>query len=158
MKIYIEYTYILFTHTHIQLLFTLFALLNTYKYIYLIFKQFTANLIAFINFFCCFCNSIIFIIFVISVCGQPAVPLNAKVQTISGDAGIIEAKYDCDSGYELFGPKSIKCDQRTGWERELPFCGTNVAYRKPVNQSSYTRAGPANYANDGKPGNKVKVK
>lgn len=31
--------------------------------------------------------------------------------------------------------------------------GTNVAYRKPVNQSSTTRAGPANYANDGKPGN-----
>lgn len=31
--------------------------------------------------------------------------------------------------------------------------GTNVAYRKPVNQSSATRAGPAGYANDGKPGN-----
>lgn len=82
-------------------------------------------------------------------------PLNAKVQTISGDAGFIEAKYDCDSGYELFGPKTIKCDPTSGWERELPFCGTNVAYRKPVNQSSYTRAGPANYANDGNPGNKV---
>ena len=31
--------------------------------------------------------------------------------------------------------------------------GTNVAYRKPVNQSSATRSGPAFYANDGKPGN-----
>jgi len=31
--------------------------------------------------------------------------------------------------------------------------GTNVAYRKPVNQSSATRAGPAQYANDGKAGN-----
>lgn len=31
--------------------------------------------------------------------------------------------------------------------------GTNVAYRKPVNQSSATRIGPANFANDGKPGN-----
>ncbi|XP_054729921.1 sushi, von Willebrand factor type A, EGF and pentraxin domain-containing protein 1 [Anastrepha obliqua] len=88
------------------------------------------------------------------ICGQPAVPLNAKVQTISGDTGIIEAKYECDSGYELFGPRTIKCDPFSGWERELPFCGTNVAYRKPVNQSSYTRAGPANFANDGNPGNK----
>lgn len=33
--------------------------------------------------------------------------------------------------------------------------GTNVAYRKPVNQSSATRAGPASLANDGKPGNQV---
>lgn len=31
--------------------------------------------------------------------------------------------------------------------------GTNVAYRKPVNQSSATRSGPAYYANDGRPGN-----
>lgn len=33
--------------------------------------------------------------------------------------------------------------------------GTNVAYRKPVNQSSATRSGPAFYANDGKPGNQI---
>ncbi|KAM7347402.1 CUB and Sushi multiple domains furrowed [Cochliomyia hominivorax] len=88
------------------------------------------------------------------VCGPPAVPLNAKVQTVLDGSSILEAKYECDSGYELFGPTSIKCDARTGWEKELPFCGTNVAYRKPVNQSSYTRAGPAHYANDGQPGNK----
>ncbi|KAL9879295.1 CUB and Sushi multiple domains furrowed isoform 1-T5 [Glossina fuscipes fuscipes] len=88
------------------------------------------------------------------VCGPPAVPLNAKVQTISNDSGFIEAKYECDAGYELFGPVKIKCDSRTGWDKELPFCGTNVAYRKPVNQSSYTRAGPAQYANDGEQGNK----
>lgn len=90
----------------------------------------------------------------LAVCGPPAVPLNAKVQTVSDGSSILEAKYECDSGYELFGPSSIKCDVRTGWEKELPFCGTNVAYRKPVNQSSYTRAGPAHYANDGQPGNK----
>lgn len=35
------------------------------------------------------------------------------------------------------------------------FPGTNVAYRKPVNQSSATRSGPAFYANDGKPGNQI---
>ncbi|XP_075158690.1 CUB and Sushi multiple domains furrowed [Haematobia irritans] len=88
------------------------------------------------------------------VCGPPAVPLNAKVQTVSDGTSILEAKYECDPGYELFGSSTLKCDSRTGWEKELPFCGTNVAYRKPVNQSSYTRAGPAHYANDGQPGNK----
>lgn len=93
--------------------------------------------------------------FVFLVCGPPAVPLNAKVRTVSGETGISEAHYTCDAGYELFGSPSIKCDPRTGWERDLPFCGVNVAYRKPVNQSSYTRSGPASYANDGKPGNKV---
>lgn len=36
----------------------------------------------------------------------------------------------------------------------VAFCsGTNVAFRKPVNQSSATRAGPATLANDGKLGN-----
>lgn len=35
----------------------------------------------------------------------------------------------------------------------INFVGTNVAYRKPANQSSSTRAGPANLANDGKLGN-----
>lgn len=30
-----------------------------------------------------------------------------------------------------------------------------MAYRKPVNQSSATRSGPAFYANDGKPGNQI---
>lgn len=87
------------------------------------------------------------------VCGPPAVPLNAKVQTVSGENGIIEATYECDSGYELFGPRTLKCDLKTGWEKELPFCGINVAYRKPVNQSSYTRTGPASFANDGNQGN-----
>lgn len=35
----------------------------------------------------------------------------------------------------------------------LIMLGFNVAYRKPVNQSSVTRAGPAQLSNDGKPGN-----
>lgn len=80
-------------------------------------------------------------------------PSNAKVQTKSSKEGIYEATYECDSGYELFGHSTLKCDSRKGWEKELPFCGTNVAYRKPVNQSSATRAGPASYANDGQLGN-----
>lgn len=82
-------------------------------------------------------------------------PLNAKVRTVTGETGISEAHYTCDAGYELFGSPTVKCDPQKGWERELPFCGVNVAYRKPVNQSSYTRSGPASFANDGKPGNKV---
>lgn len=57
-----------------------------------------------------------------SVCGPPAVPVNAKVQTKTSD-GLIEARYDCDSGYELFGPATIRCDPHKGWEKELPFCG-----------------------------------
>lgn len=61
----------------------------------------------------------------ILVCGPPAVPLNARAKTVSGGdlAGITEATYECDSGYELFGPAKVRCDARKGWERELPFCG-----------------------------------
>lgn len=57
------------------------------------------------------------------MCGPPAVPLNAKVKTVSGDLGIYEASYECDSGYELFGPSTTKCDPKNGWEKDLPFCG-----------------------------------
>lgn len=57
------------------------------------------------------------------VCGQPAVPSNAKVKTVSGELGIYEAAYECDAGYELFGPSVTKCDAKRGWEKELPFCG-----------------------------------
>ena len=49
-------------------------------------------------------------------------PVNAKVQTKSSD-GLTEARYECDSGYELFGPSTIRCDPIKGWEKELPFCG-----------------------------------
>ena len=62
--------------------------------------------------------------FFIAVCGQPSVPLNAKVKTsVSGQSGISEAHYECDSGYELFGPSVTKCDPKRGWEKDLPFCG-----------------------------------
>lgn len=88
------------------------------------------------------------------VCGPPAVPLNAKVTTQSKEGvGVTEARYECDSGYELFGQATILCDPVRGWTKDLPFCGTNVAYRKPTNQSSSTRVGPATFANDGKLGN-----
>lgn len=53
---------------------------------------------------------------------------------------------------------SINQRQLTGSDYDFQFAlstGTNVAYRKPVNQSSATRSGPAFYANDGKPGNQI---
>lgn len=50
-------------------------------------------------------------------------PLNSKVQTKSLDDGLSEARYECDSGYELFGPATVRCDPVKGWEKELPFCG-----------------------------------
>ncbi|XP_052871678.1 sushi, von Willebrand factor type A, EGF and pentraxin domain-containing protein 1 [Anopheles cruzii] len=90
------------------------------------------------------------------VCGPPAVPANARVHVTKADdgsGGLRSARYECDGGFELFGQETVRCDAAKGWDRELPFCGTNVAFRKPVNQSSATRAGPAGYANDGKPGN-----
>lgn len=34
-----------------------------------------------------------------------------------------EATYECDSGYEIFGPSTVKCDPVKGWEKEMPFCG-----------------------------------
>lgn len=82
-------------------------------------------------------------------------PLNAKVKTAgtTNGQGLAQASYECDSGYELFGPATVKCDPHKGWDRDMPFCGTNVAFRKPVNQSSATRSGPATLANDGKLGN-----
>lgn len=81
-------------------------------------------------------------------------PLNSKVTTQSKEGiGVTEARYECDSGYELFGQATILCDPVRGWTKDLPFCGTNVAYRKPTNQSTSTRVGPATFANDGKLGN-----
>lgn len=56
-------------------------------------------------------------------------PLNSKVQTKSLDDGLSEARYECDSGYELFGPATVRCDPVKGWEKELPFCGKFSAAR-----------------------------
>lgn len=63
-----------------------------------------------------------FILF-LGICGPPPIPKNSKVQTKSSDIGLSEATYECDSGYEIFGPSTIKCDSVKGWEKELPFCG-----------------------------------
>lgn len=65
-----------------------------------------------------------YFVYLFIVCGQPAVPANAKVKTaISVQGGNTEATYECDSGYELFGPTTTKCDPVRGWEKDLPFCG-----------------------------------
>lgn len=61
--------------------------------------------------------------FILGICGPPPIPKNSKVQTKSTDYGLSEATYECDSGFEIFGPSTIKCDPVKGWEKELPFCG-----------------------------------
>ncbi|GLH11061.1 Locomotion-related protein Hikaru genki [Gryllus bimaculatus] len=59
------------------------------------------------------------------------------------------AKYTCDDGYELFGGSQRTCSQTGTWQGELPFCGTNIAFRKPANQSTSVRGGAAGNGNDG---------
>ncbi|KAI5640880.1 sushi repeat (SCR repeat) domain-containing protein [Phthorimaea operculella] len=94
-------------------------------------------------------------------CGHPAVPANARVSlsgatadasgataAVSVPAGVI-ATYECDEGYELFGAKTRECTLRGDWTQEPPFCGTNVAFRKPANQSTTVRGGQASNGNDG---------
>uniref|UniRef100_A0A6A7FRK1 CUB and sushi domain-containing protein 1-like n=2 Tax=Hirondellea gigas TaxID=1518452 RepID=A0A6A7FRK1_9CRUS len=81
-------------------------------------------------------------------CPQPATPLNAEVSVGGLTAGSL-ATYTCDPGYSLFGSDSVVCDANGKWTGKLPICATNVAYRKPVNQSSTARGGAGENANDG---------
>ncbi|XP_018565850.1 sushi, von Willebrand factor type A, EGF and pentraxin domain-containing protein 1 [Anoplophora glabripennis] len=83
-------------------------------------------------------------------CGHPAVPVNARV-TLSSPSlvpGTI-ATYQCDEGYETFGNTQTSCSPSGQWAGELPFCGVNIAFRKPANQSTTVRGGTALNANDG---------
>ena len=41
------------------------------------------------------------------------------------------------------------CGADGKWSGQLPLCATNVAYRKPVNQSTISRGGNGEKANDG---------
>ncbi|GAB1862793.1 Sushi, von Willebrand factor type A, EGF and pentraxin domain-containing protein 1 [Camponotus japonicus] len=83
-------------------------------------------------------------------CGHPAVPMNAKVSLSEESLTVgTVAKYTCDIGYELFGTGSLTCNARGKWQGDLPFCGTNVGFRKPANQSTTVRGGNANHGNDG---------
>ncbi|XP_044588526.1 sushi, von Willebrand factor type A, EGF and pentraxin domain-containing protein 1 isoform X2 [Cotesia glomerata] len=79
--------------------------------------------------------------------------MNSKV-SLSNDslsAGTL-ATYTCDAGYELFGQPTTTCSSRGRWQGELPFCGTNVGFRKPANQSTTVRGGDASHGNDGDTG------
>ncbi|KAJ2954182.1 hypothetical protein O0L34_g2416 [Tuta absoluta] len=94
-------------------------------------------------------------------CGHPAVPANARVSLSGATAGAsgataltsvpagVVATYECDEGYELFGARTRECTLRGDWTQEPPFCGTNVAFRKPANQSTTVRGGQASNGNDG---------
>lgn len=83
-------------------------------------------------------------------CGHPPVPLNARL-TLSSPSllpGTV-ATYRCDEGYETFGNTQISCSPSGQWAGEMPFCGVNIAFRKPANQSTTVRGGSALNANDG---------
>ncbi|XP_063235944.1 sushi, von Willebrand factor type A, EGF and pentraxin domain-containing protein 1 [Bacillus rossius redtenbacheri] len=83
-------------------------------------------------------------------CGHPAVPLNCRVTLSSADLQLgTTASYSCDEGYELFGSPTLVCSPSGAWQGELPFCGTNVALRRPANQSTTVRGGAAANGNDG---------
>ena len=77
-------------------------------------------------------------------------PLNARFRV--SDASLMsgtKVTYQCDEGYELFGEKTRVCSDKGVWMGDLPFCGTNIALRKPTNQSTTVRGGSAANANDG---------
>ncbi|XP_076332272.1 CUB and sushi domain-containing protein 1-like [Tachypleus tridentatus] len=59
------------------------------------------------------------------------------------------ATYICDDGYELFGEARRVCSPDGTWKGEVPFCAINVASGKPANQSSTSRGGKPENANDG---------
>lgn len=83
-------------------------------------------------------------------CGHPAVPVNARLSLTNPDlAPGTAATYTCDEGYELFGTPTTVCSSGGSWQGDLPYCGTNVAFRKPANQSTTVRGGPATNGNDG---------
>ncbi|XP_008215827.1 sushi, von Willebrand factor type A, EGF and pentraxin domain-containing protein 1 [Nasonia vitripennis] len=83
-------------------------------------------------------------------CGHPAVPMNARI-SLSDESLKVDttAVYTCDVGYELFGANTLSCGNKGKWQGELPFCGVNVGFRKPANQSTTVRGGDAGHGNDG---------
>ncbi|XP_058805446.1 sushi, von Willebrand factor type A, EGF and pentraxin domain-containing protein 1 isoform X1 [Phymastichus coffea] len=83
-------------------------------------------------------------------CGQPAVPMNARVSLSDESLKVgTTATYTCDVGYELFGANSLTCGNKGKWLGEMAFCGVNVGFRKPANQSTSVRGGDASHGNDG---------
>ncbi|XP_071548908.1 P-selectin-like [Panulirus ornatus] len=81
-------------------------------------------------------------------CPYPAVPINSRVSVSSRTPASV-ATYSCDPGYKLFGSASVTCGIDGKWAGDLPICATNVAWKKPVNQSSTARGGKGENANDG---------
>ncbi|KAK8721900.1 hypothetical protein OTU49_012628 [Cherax quadricarinatus] len=81
-------------------------------------------------------------------CPHPAVPINSKVTVSDRQPGSL-ATYTCDAGYKIFGSSVLSCGSDGVWSGDLPVCATNVAWKKPVNQSSTARGGKGENANDG---------
>jgi len=53
-------------------------------------------------------------------CGEPEVPANGEV-TLTTTASSIEARYNCQFGYEMFGNEIRNCYGRN-WEGDQPIC------------------------------------
>ncbi|CAL4126212.1 unnamed protein product, partial [Meganyctiphanes norvegica] len=83
-----------------------------------------------------------------SLCPHPAVPINTRVDVTERSPGSV-ATYTCDPGYTLFGDAEAVCGANGKWTGKLPLCASNVAWKKPVNQSSTARGGKGENANDG---------
>ena len=66
-------------------------------------------------------------------CPHPAVPLYAQVTLSPTDSsGLLKfgstATYQCDDGYELFGPSVRTCHSSGKWTGDLPYCGKYIFY------------------------------
>jgi len=89
-------------------------------------------------------------------CPHPTVPYAATYLNITGgpDSRQWKIKYNCDSGYELFGEDVAECtDGRWRWDPDFgspPKCAVNVARNKPASSSSMTSGGHPGNAVDGK--------
>ena len=85
-----------------------------------------------------------------ALCPYPSVPYGATYVNVSGgaDQNSWKIKYDCDSGFELFGDDVREC-RDSKWKGDLPHCAVNVARYKPASASSVVGGGKAGRAVDG---------
>ena len=85
-------------------------------------------------------------------CPHPSVPYAATYLNITGgpDGSAWKIKYNCDSGYELFGEDVAECKDGKWMAEPMPKCAVNVARNKPATASSQTEGGQPGNAVDGK--------
>jgi hypothetical protein len=86
------------------------------------------------------------------LCPFPSVPYASTYVNVSGgpDSDTWSIRYDCDTGFELFGAADRKCKGGKWVGEGMPHCATNVAVSKPAKASSEVGAGAASKAVDGR--------